>query len=113
MITIHKDILSGATAQQIRDQTEGLAPDLLRDLAVRLAAHPDLAVSVITYDDGTQELEVLHTGPPHRTEHTIDHRKFSREPGVTPNRTLSITGQSGLQDAVKLISTILREASAP
>ncbi len=113
MITICKDILSGATAQQVQDQAEGLAPPLLRDLAVRLAAHPDLTVSVITYDDGTQELEVLHTGPPHRTGDTIDHRKFSRQPEATPARTLSISGQAGLHDAVNLIHAILQEASAP
>ena len=80
MTTICKAILSGATPQQIRDRTEGLVPARLRDLAVQLAGHPDLTVCVITYDDGTQELEVLHTGPPHRTEDTIDRRRFTRQP---------------------------------
>ena len=82
MTTICKTILTGTSPQQIREQTEGLAPARLRDLAARLAARRDLTVSVITYDDdGAQELEVLHTGPPHRTEHTIDCRKFTRQPG--------------------------------
>jgi hypothetical protein len=72
VIKICKTVLSGAAPGHNREQTEGLAPAQLRELAVQLAADPDLTVSVITYDDGRQELEVLHTGPPHRTEHTID-----------------------------------------
>ena len=87
MISIRKDILSDVAAQQIRDLTAGLAPAPLRDLAVSLAQDPDLTIAVITYDSGAQELEVLHTGPPRRTEHTIDQRKFTREPGAAPART--------------------------
>jgi hypothetical protein len=33
---------------------------------------------VITYQDGAAELEVLHTGPPHHTEPTIDSDRFAR-----------------------------------
>jgi ABC-type protease/lipase transport system fused ATPase/permease subunit len=109
MITIRKDVLSGATAQQVRDLTEGLVPARLWDLAASLAAYPDLILSVITYEDGAQELEVLYTGPPHLAEDTIDHLKFSREPG----ETLSLAGQSGLQRAVTLIRAVLLEASDP
>ena len=65
MIKICKTVLSGAAAGHIREQTEGLAPAQLGELAVQLAADPDLTVSVITYDDGRAELEILHTGPPH------------------------------------------------
>ena len=77
VIKISKTVLSGAAPGHIREQTEGLAPAQLRELAVQLAADPDLTVSVITYD-GSQEVEVLYTGPPHRTEDTIDRWKFSR-----------------------------------
>jgi hypothetical protein len=112
VITICKTVLSGTTPEQIREQTEGLAPARLRDLAVRLAEQPELTVSVITYDDGTQELEVLHTGPPCRTERTIDRRKFIRDPGTRPGWTLSIARQSGLQNAVRLIHETLADAAA-
>lgn len=44
MTTIGKDILSGAVPQQIRDQTEGLAPARLHDLADSLAGDPDLTM---------------------------------------------------------------------
>ena len=113
MITISKTVLSGTNPRTIREQTQDLAPARLRDLAVRLAGHPGLTVSVITYDDGTQELEVLHTGAPRFTEHTIDCRKFTRQPGVPPGWTLSIARQSGLQDAVRLICDTLQDATAP
>jgi hypothetical protein len=72
MITFCKATLSGAAPDRIREQTRGLESDGLRDLAVKLAGDPGLTVSVITYADGRQELEVLHTGPPHHPEETID-----------------------------------------
>jgi len=109
MINIRKDILSNATPQQIRDQTANLSAPL-RDLAVSLAEDRDLTVSVITYNNGAQELEVLHTGPPHRTEDTIDQRRFTRQPDATPPRTLAITTQSALADAGELVRAILRDA---
>jgi hypothetical protein len=59
VIKISKTILSGAAPGQIREQAERLASAQLRELAVQLAADPDLTVSVIAYDDGRAELEVL------------------------------------------------------
>jgi len=64
MITIRKARLSGAAPVLIRERAQGLGSGWLRDLAVKLAGDPDLTVSVITFADGKQELEVLHTGPP-------------------------------------------------
>ena len=111
MSTICKTVLTGATSEQIRDQAEGLEPAQLRDLAVQLAADPDLTVSVITYDDGRGELEILHTGPPHRTEYSIDRRRFTRQPPQATSRTLSIADPAELQDAVTLVRTILQDAT--
>ena len=113
MITICKTILSGTAPGQIRDRVSGLASAPLRDLAVKLAADPDLTVSVITYSDGRQELEVLHTGPPHHTEETIDHRRFTRPTQETPGRTLPVSTQAGLQEAVTVIRTALLNAAQP
>jgi hypothetical protein len=107
VITISKTVLSGS-ATQVRNQTKGLAPARLRDLAVRLAACPELTVSVISYQDGSQELEVLHTGAPRRTEDTVDHRKFAGHPG----ETLPVSSQDGLHRAVQLVRRTLRDASA-
>ena len=63
--------------------------------------------------DGTQELEVLHTGPPHRTEDTIDCRRFTRQAPETPTRTLSIATRQRLQDVVTLVRAMLLDATAP
>ena len=109
MIKISKTVLSGAAPGHIREQTEGLAPAQLRELAVQLAADPDLTVSVITYD-GRQELEVLHTGPPHRTEDTIDCCRFEREPAATPARTMSVSTPAALLDAAEMIRALLWDA---
>jgi hypothetical protein len=111
--TICKTVLSGTTDEQIQNQAEGLEPAQLRDLAVHLAADPDLTVSVITYDDGRLELEILHTGPPHHTDHTIDRRRFTRQPPQAASRTVSIAGPAGLQDTLTLVRAILKDATAP
>ncbi len=111
MITISKTILSGTAPGQIRDQTSGLASAPLRDLAASLAADPDLTVSVITYQDGRQELEVLHTGPPHPDEDAIDRRKFACQSGATQGGTLPIASPADLQNAMNLIRAILRNAA--
>ena len=112
MSTICKIIISGAPAARARELTAGLASAPLRDLAVQLAADPDLTVSVITCNDGRDELEVLHTGGPPRTEHDIDQRRFTRPDGHEPARTVSITGPAGFQDALALVRGILRDAAA-
>jgi hypothetical protein len=116
MTVIRKTVLSDAAPQQIRDQTRDITPARLRDLAIQLAADPDLRVSVMTGQDGTQELEVLYTGLPHRTEDTIDgqvftRQVFTRQPPAAPTRMLAITSRSGLQGAVNLIRAALLNAS--
>jgi choline dehydrogenase-like flavoprotein len=90
-----------------------LAARLSEDTSARvlvLEAGPDLTVSVITYDDGRAELEVLHTGPPHRTEHTIDCCRFERDPAAAPARTMSVSTPAALMDAAGMIRAILWDA---
>ena len=113
MVIICKTVLSGSAPGQIREQVEGLAPAQLRDLAVQLADDPNLTVSVITYDDGRLELEVLNTGPPYCTERTIDSRRFTREPPQAASRTLSIATPAGRRDVITLVRAILLDASTP
>jgi hypothetical protein len=113
VISICKTILSGQPPEQIRDRTDGLDSVPLRDLAARLAADPNLTVSVISYSDGRQELEVLHTGPPHNTDDTIDHRRFTRQTQEAPGWTLPVSTQAGLQDAVTVRRTVLLKAATP
>ena len=110
VIKICKNVSSGAAAGRIREQTEELAPAQLRELAVQLAADPDLTVSVITNDNGRAELEVLHTGPPRRTDHTTDCCRFERDPAPAPARTMSVATPASLIDAAEMIRAILRTA---
>ena len=73
MIKISKTVLSGAAPGHIREQTEGLAPAQLRELAVQLAADPDLTVSVIAYDDGRAGTggPAYRPAAPHRAHHRL------------------------------------------
>lgn len=112
MITICKTVLSGAAPGRVREQAGGLAPAGLRDLAVRLAGEPDLTVSVITYDDGRQELEVLHTGPPHFNDHIIDRHQFTCQPEYEATRTVPVATPVELEDAIALVRGILLDATA-
>ena len=70
-----------------------------------------MTVSVITYQDGRQELEVLHTGPPHPDEEAIDRRKFAGQSGATQGGTLPIASPADLQNAMNLIRATLWNAA--
>jgi hypothetical protein len=120
MITINKAVVTRIPPEQIRAGLDALATDAgnagdepaaarLRDLAVRLAADRDLQVSVILYEDGRAELEVLHAGPPHYTAATIDCAKFAQP--EQEGWVVSLTGDGALQDAADLIRGTLAEAS--
>jgi hypothetical protein len=68
---------------------------------------------VITYADGRQELEVLHTGPPHHTEETIDGGRFACEAGLAQAQRLPIAGPPDVQNAATLVRTILLADTEP
>jgi hypothetical protein len=99
---ISKAALSGATPEQARELAAGLASAPLRALAAALAADPALTVSVITYQDGTAELEVLHTGPPHRAPEATSPRQ------LPPARTLPLATPADLADAAAMIRALIR-----
>src|ERR1700685_1261161 len=84
----------------------------LRDLALHLASYRDLRVSVILYEDGSAELEVLHAGPPHHTEATIDRGKFAGRPATESGWVVDLADASALEHAADLIRGALRAASA-
>ena len=88
------------------------APARLRDLALHLASYRDLRVSVITYDDGSAELEVLHAGPPHHTAATIDCGRFAGRPAAEPGWVVDLADDSALERATDLIRATLLKASA-
>lgn len=131
MITIRKAVATRVPPDQIRAGIEALASRSgtsgpgtsvpgpgdaevearLRELALHLASYPDLRVSVIIYEDGSAELEVLHAGPPHHTEATIDRGKFAGQPAAESGWVVDLTGDSALERATDLIRGTLRAAS--
>lgn len=131
MITIRKAVATRVPPDQIRAGIEALTSKSgtsrsgtsgpgpgdaevearLRELALHLASYPDLQVSVIIYEDGSAELEVLHAGPPHHTEATIDRGKFAGQPAAESGWVVDLTGDSALERATDLIRGTLRAAS--
>jgi hypothetical protein len=102
---ISKTTLSGAPPGQVRALAAGLATFPLRALAVDLAADPALTVSVITYQDGPAELEVLHTGLPHPAP------QATSPPWLPPARILPLATPADLDDAVTMIRALIRIAA--
>ena len=126
MLTIRKAVATRVPPDQIRAGIEALASRSgtpgpgpgdaevqarLRELALHLASYPDLRVSVIIYEDGSAELEVLHAGPPHHTEATIDCGKFAGRAATESGWVVDLTGDSALERATDLIRGTLRAAS--
>jgi hypothetical protein len=124
MITIRKAVATRVPTDQIRAGIEALTSRSgtsgpgdaqvearLRELALHLASYPDLRVSVIIYEDGSAELEVLHAGPPHHTEATIDCGKFVGQPAAESGWVVDLTSDSALEHATDLIRGTLRAAS--
>jgi hypothetical protein len=114
MITIRTAVINRVWPDRSQDPEpdEDPAAARLRDLAQRLAAQRDLRVSVITYDDGRAELEVLHAGPPHHSVDSIDCEKFGGPDHCAPGWVVSLTEEGGLQDVADLVCDTLREQSA-
>jgi hypothetical protein len=114
MITIRKGVISRVWP----DRRQAPAPDedssagRLRDLALRLAAQRDLRVSVITYEDGRAELEVLHAGPPHPTAETIGRERLAVPDRAVPGWVVSLAAERGLEDVADLVCATLRDEGA-
>ena len=75
----------------------------------RWPAAPWPGASVITYQDGARELEVLRTGPPHHTEQTIDGDRFTRQHA----ETLPVAEPPDVQNAVALVRSMLLDDTEP
>jgi hypothetical protein len=127
MITIRKAVASRVSPDQLRAGIEALASGSgtsgsglgdaevaarLRDLALHLASYRDLRVSVIVYEDGSAELEVLHAGPPHHTAATIDRGKFAGQPAIESGWVVDLAGDAALEHVTELIRGTLLAASA-
>jgi hypothetical protein len=122
VITIQKALISG-TLDDLQRKVEELARDQgpyeymagtrLRELAVALAMHDDLRVSVVTYENGSQELEVVLTGDPHCDAVMIDRNKLGDQCQVTWERWLAINDAPSTHIAVGLIKAVLKAGGRP
>jgi hypothetical protein len=122
MITMNRHLLSG-TPDQVRRVMEDFARDQddhqyldgtrFRELAVKLAARQDLAVSAVTSDDGAvYELEVTLDSAPHREAIVIDRSQPGDHCQMTLERWLPISDEPRVQDAVNAISAILAASAS-
>jgi hypothetical protein len=119
MITIRKAVANRVPPDQLQAAMQapaaepGLGDDAaaarLRHLAAHLASYQDLRVSVITFEDGSTELEVLLAGPPHHTSDTIDRGRFAGRATTEPGWVVDLAGDSALERATDLIRTTLLE----
>jgi len=82
------------------------APDLagarLCDLALALAEHSSLRVCVISYDDGSSELQILHTSPA-----AADLAGFTGTARELLGQIHSIASDCDVQTAAGLIHAVL------
>ena len=120
MIIIQKTLLSGTldalqrkVEETARDQGphEYIAGTRLRELAVALAMQLDFRVSVVTYENGSQELEVILANAPNCDPIMIDRDKLGERCQLTWERWLPIEDQSGIETVVDLIKAVLNVGS--
>jgi hypothetical protein len=116
VITIQKSRLSGSLDDLQRavedlacDQGphEYLAGTRLRELAVALATQADLHVSAVTYEDGSQELEVVLTDHPSCDAIVIGRDRIGGQCQLSWERWLPIDDQPGIKTVVSLVQALL------
>jgi hypothetical protein len=123
MIRVNKQLLSGtpddarAVVEYLacgKDHVEYLAGTWLRELAVKLAACDDLAVSAVSYDDMVgYELEVTLVSAPHHDPIVIGRSRVGDWCQITLERWLPISGEPDIGDTVNTIHSTLAASASP
>jgi hypothetical protein len=116
VITIRKALLKGSL-DDLQRKVEDLACDQgpqeyitgtrLRELAVALAMQTDLCVSVVTYEDESQELEVVLTDHPSSGAISIGRDQLGGRCQLSWERWLPINDQPSTETVVSLVQTVL------
>jgi hypothetical protein len=116
MMTARKDLLSGTpdeVSARVEELSRGLAQyeylagTRLRLLAVELTKRPNLRVSVVTYENDSQELEVVFTDDPHCDPVMIDRDNIGERCQVTWDRWLPISNDTEVEIAADMIASML------
>ncbi|MDQ2815819.1 MAG: hypothetical protein M3Z75_29225 [Actinomycetota bacterium] len=122
METVRETRLEGSPAEvrkKVDELGRALAPheyvagEHIRDLAVELAQDSRLRVSVLTYNDESQELEVIPTGDSHSDSITLSRSESGTHCQLTWSRWLPIINDADIRNAVKLITAIFEKSAAP
>lgn len=116
MRTARMDVLNG-TAEEVDAKLEQLSKGMphyeylagtrLRMLAALLAQNANLLVSVVTYDNESQELEVRLAGSPGRDPVMIDRNGIGTECQVTLDQWLKIGTEPEVENTAGLIAALL------
>ena len=122
MMTARKDLLSG-TPEEIADKLEQLSKGItlheylagtqLRSLAATLAQNPELLVSVVTYDNESQEVEVRLASAPKLDPIMIDRNNGGDNCQITLDQWIGINAEPDVENAAKLIAKLLRLCADP
>ncbi len=116
MMTVRKDLLTGTpdeVSRRVEDLSRGMslheymAGTRLRALAVELARHAALTVSVVTYEDESQELEVVLSGDPGCDAIMIDRDKAGDHCQMTWDRWLDIRNDAEIGKTADFIAAVL------
>jgi hypothetical protein len=115
-MTVQRDLLSG-TPDDVAGQLEKLSAGLalheytagtrLRALAVDLTKRPGLRVSVVTYENESQELEVRLSGGLRCDPIVIDRDQVGDQCQITWDQWLAISTGTEIEKAADMISSML------
>jgi hypothetical protein len=115
-MTARKDLLSGSSddvSARLEELSRGLTQHeyargtRLRLLAVELARRPNLKVSLVTYENDSQELEVTFADDQHCDPIMIDRDAIGENCQITLDRWLSISNDRDIETAANMVAGVL------
>lgn len=117
MMIVRKTLLKGEP-EKVREQAEAVADALappheiaggerLRALAAELARRGELEINLVSYEDGAQELEVVHSADPCRTPVIIARNNSGDQCQITFEQWTTIGDETGLRRAANTVAAIL------
>jgi len=115
-VTARKDLLSGSpdeVSALLEELSRGLNPHeyaagtRLRLLAVELTQRPNLTVSLVTYENESQELEITFAGDHDCDPIMIDRDTVGENCQVTWDTWLPIHSDRGIRAAADMVANVL------
>ena len=122
MMTARKDLLSGTpdeVADKLEKLSQGIAPHeykagtQLHSLAVELTKNPDIQVSLVTYENESQELEVSLTRFAGSDPVLINRNSLGDHCQVTYDLWIKIGTSPDIEKAAEIVRALLRIPADP